>query len=541
MKNNKLLNILLVGITIFPLTVNAEVKKETVFNNLNTEGKIINSTVTNYICSIDKEEYEDNSRLEKIISLNGNETFTKDNDNITWKVKGSEVYYQGTPNEESPIDINIKYYLNDKEISAKKIKGKKGNVKIKISLTNKTRNTVNINGYLEELPTPFVLMAGTIIDTDNNSNIHVTNGRVVNNGGKSVLASIASPGLYESLNIDELSNLNEIEFSFDTTNFKMNNIYIIATPKVLEEKDIKLFKELDNISDSIRLLQDSMNKIEEGSTKLKEGSENLLMGSELIDSKLPKEESNVENETKLNYLNTQNTNAINSLTSANESLNAKLEEVNTKIKETTSAKELLTSKYTEALNAYNPYKELHNNLLQIPENVDDNTIAYLTNNTITTREELNNKLQTLNLLKNQKDALEVAVSSIDGTLTLLNSTKESILTSIEANNNLITLLSANNTVVNSSLNTINSMRSLTVAMNKLNDGVKKLNEGATTLNTGINTFNEQGIKKLTEYSYKINNYSSKLEALINLSKNYKGYASNNSSETIFVNKVQSIK
>lgn len=541
MKNNKLLNILLVGITIFPLTVNAEVKKETVFNNLNTEGKIINSTVTNYICSIDKETYEDNSRLEKIISLNGNETFTKDNDNITWKVKGSEVYYQGTPNEESPIDINIKYYLNDKEISAKKIKGKKGNVKIKISLTNKTRNTVNINGYLEELPTPFVLMAGTIIDTDNNSNIHVTNGRVVNNGGKSILASIASPGLYESLNIDELSNLNEIEFSFDTTNFKMNNIYIIATPKVLEEKDIKLFKDLDNISDSIRLLQDSMNKIEEGSTKLKEGSENLLTGSELIDSKLPKEESNVENETKLNYLNTQNTNAINSLTSANENLNTKLGEINTKITETTRAKELLVPKYTDALNAYSPYEELHNSLLQIPENANDEKIAYLTNNTITTREELNNKLQTFNLLKNQKDALEAAVSSIDGTLTLLNSTKESILTSIEANNNLITLLSANNTVVNSSLNTINSMRSLTVAMNKLNDGVKALSEGATTLNTGINTFNEQGIKKLTEYSYKINNYSSKLEALINLSKNYKGYASNNSSETIFVNKVQSIK
>lgn len=541
MKNNKLLNILLVGITIFPLTVNAEVKKETVFNNLNTEGKIINSTVTNYICSIDKEEYEDNSRLEEIISLNGNETFTKDNDNITWKVKGSEVYYQGTPNEESPIDINIKYYLNDKEISAKKIKGKKGNVKIRISLTNKTRNTVNINGYLEELPTPFVLMAGTIIDTDNNSNIHVTNGRVVNNGGKSVLASIASPGLYESLNIDELSNLNEIEFSFDTTNFKMNNIYIIATPKVLEEKDIKLFKDLDNISDSIRLLQDSMNKIEEGSTKLKEGSENLLTGSELIDSKLPKEEDNVENETKLNYLNTQNTNAINSLTSANESLNTKLGEINTKITETTSAKGLLVSEYTDALNAYSPFEELHNSLLQIPENANDETIAHLTNNTITTREELNNKLETLTLLKNQKDALEVSVSSIDGTLTLLNSTKESITTSIEANNNLITLLSANNTVVNSSLNTINSMRSLTVAMNKLNDGVKALSEGATTLNTGINTFNEQGIKKLTEYSYKINNYSSKLEALINLSKNYKGYASNNSSETIFVNKVQSIK
>jgi X-X-X-Leu-X-X-Gly heptad repeat protein len=77
-------------------------------------------------------------------------------------------------------------------------------------------------------------------------------------------------------------------------------------------------------------------------------------------------------------------------------------------------------------------------------------------------------------------------------------------------------------------------------MNQLNSGIRKLNTGATTLNNGITKFNKEGINKLSNYSIKVNNYSSKAEALVNLSKNYKGYASTNATETIFVNKVQSI-
>ena len=37
-----------------------------------------------------------------------------------------------------------------------------------------------------------------------NSNISVSNGKVVETGSKAVIGSIASPGLYESLNIDKL-------------------------------------------------------------------------------------------------------------------------------------------------------------------------------------------------------------------------------------------------------------------------------------------------------------------------------------------------
>ena len=78
-------------------------------------------------------------------------------------------------------------------------------------------------------------------------------------------------------------------------------------------------------------------------------------------------------------------------------------------------------------------------------------------------------------------------------------------------------------------------------MEELNSGINKLNDGTKKLSSGISEFNNKGISTLYNYSLKINNYSSKIEALINLSKQYSGYTSNNSDSTLFISKVKSAK
>ena len=128
MKNNRILKSLLaVTIAMYPLTTFAATKKETVFTNLNTDGSIVDTTVTNYICPASLEKYEDQTRLNEIVNLNGSETFTQDGTKITWKVDGKDIYYQGSTDEEQPINIGIKYYLDGKELSADEIRGKSGN------------------------------------------------------------------------------------------------------------------------------------------------------------------------------------------------------------------------------------------------------------------------------------------------------------------------------------------------------------------------------------------------------------------------------
>ena len=113
MKNvNKLINIIVItGLVISPFSVSALTKKESVYSNLNYNGDVISTSVTNHL--IDKnEEIEDETILKEILNINGEETFTIENNKLKWKSKGKDIFYRGITEENIPIKTEIKYYLN---------------------------------------------------------------------------------------------------------------------------------------------------------------------------------------------------------------------------------------------------------------------------------------------------------------------------------------------------------------------------------------------------------------------------------------------
>ena len=558
---NKLISLsIITSFMLTPVSTFALTKNETVFSSLNTNGNISKTTITNHLKIKTTKELEDESELNDIINLNGNETFKQDKNILRWQTDGKDIYYQGTTKKSLPLDIKIKYFLDDKEQKLENMKNKKGNVKIEIFLTNKEKNIVNINGTNEEVYTPFLVMAGTVIDSKNNTDIKVTNGKVVETGTKNIIASIASPGLYESLKINELNNMNKIEISYKTESFNLNNIYIVATPKLLEETDLDLFKNVDNITSSISKLQSSMNEIESGASKLSKYTKELSDGANKLNQNMPSEDSNKTNETKLNSLKNTNNTTINTLENANKELESQKKQIETKITETTTKKEYVSSQISEVntnlTRAETAYSTYSGNLSEVNQGISG--LEYQISNTTDeeTKEALNKQLAELKgqketletvvpILKNQveaikgtKEALKGTKAAIEGTLELLNQTKTSLDTSIGANTKLSTLISGNNTVVDSSISTINKMRLLSTNINKLAKGSKDINKGTNTLSQGINKFNKEGINTLSNYSNTLKRYSNKAEALIDLSKNYKGFTCNNSDETLFINKVK---
>ena len=54
---------------------------------------------------------------------------------------------KGNIKKELPISVDIKYYLDGKEISAKKLEGKKGNVKIVYSFKNNSYDIISLSTY----------------------------------------------------------------------------------------------------------------------------------------------------------------------------------------------------------------------------------------------------------------------------------------------------------------------------------------------------------------------------------------------------------
>ena len=622
-KTIKRINISLLSLAfLLPVNVLAYTKTESVFNNLNTDGSINKTIVTNHICSKTKEEYIDNSELNDILNLNGNEEFKKEGNTLKWKSNGKDIYYQGTTSKTSPINFKIKYYLNDKEKNVKDIVGKKGNIKIKIEIENTLKNTVNINGKKEEVYTPFIVMGGTIIDTKENSNIKVTNGKVVETGNKATILSISTPGLYESLNIDELSKLDSMEISFDTNKFSLNNIYFVATPKLLEEKDIKGFENVDSLVNSINLLQSNMNQIEDGSKSLNEGLKNAHEGSNLIVKKvtesinsLKQSDENVLDEKTLEAIKLK---AITGATLSDEELNQIGLMASTKATLSDEQLKMISNKallevgtitlsdeqkeeikksvdnsidtlYKESIvsNARSSVDNLVNGIIEslviTPENIVAlsgnqvdievaTTISTNLNNTI--KAKLENAKSTMysasenNALASAKQIAEnsalstatsvsnsVASKLVPSVATKTASSVASMVASETAKETASTTSkqvasklapvvaeSVAKEVKNEATKQIKeNMITLNNGLVSLDDGINKLYEGSNKLNDGITRFNNEGIKKISNYTYKINSYKSKAEALVELSKNYKGYTSDNSTETIFINKVKSIK
>ncbi len=527
-KKKKLLNLTLIaGLTLYPLSVSALQKSETVYSNLNSDGSIYKTVVSNHLSWITENEIEDESELKNILNINGEEEFNQNQNKLSWKSLGKDIFYQGETDKPQPIKTEIKYFLNEEEKNIEEMLGKEGNIKIEFTFTNNLKNMIRINGINNELCTPFVTTIGTIIDSENNKNFKINNGKIINTGTRNMVVGLASPGLYESLNIKELKELNKITLTYETTNFSMNSIYIVSTPKLLEETDLKIFDSMDNLYNNMQELQKNMDKLENGIIELEKGTSTLSNGS--------KELVNGIKEAK---------NAINRLNNGSLALEKGLKQIVLALENASSELNKINS--ANSLNQLNTLKK---------ENT--NTINLLIEKTGTNLENLT-KLYIQNNLKDYEgnEPYLLNIKSTYELICLLNMNNKSINTTIESLKNttsnintLITSLkNATNELSKGATNLSYGLTNLKKGIDKiyngstsLDAGIQDLNKGANTLCNGAKDYNKLGIQKLNNHVKMIKNYTNKFESLLDLSKDYNGFTSKNSNTTNFISIIKPIK
>ena len=290
MKNNKVISKVISGTLLcsmvgYALPVFAYTKDETVYSKLDCEGNNYKTIVSTHIENKENADViNDLSDLINIKNTSGDETYTQNGNKFVWNANKNDIYYQGESSKELPIECNVKYELDGKELSANEIAGKSGKVKITLQYTNKEERTVDINGKKVKMYVPFVVVAGTIIENENARNIEVSSGKVVDDGSKTVIVGMAMPGLQESLGLsdDEVEIPSNVEITMDATNFETSSIISYVTPKVLEEDDLKVFDNLDEIYGQVNTLQSSMNQIQDGANTLKDGTTELATGANTL-------------------------------------------------------------------------------------------------------------------------------------------------------------------------------------------------------------------------------------------------------------------
>ena len=363
--NNKVISKIVSGTLLcsmvgYTLPVFAYTKDETVYSKLDASGSNYKTIVSTHIENTENEELiKDLSDLLNVKNTSGDETFTQDGSTFTWNANKNDIYYQGESQKDLPIECKVKYELDGKELSANEIAGKSGKVKITLQYTNKEERTVTVNGKKVKMYVPFVVVAGTIVKNENNQNITISNGKVIDDGTKTTVIGMAMPGLQESLGVsaDEVEIPSNIEITMDATDFETNGIFSYVTPKVLEEEDINAFDKLDEIYAQVNTLQSSMNQIQEGANTLKDGAETYSEKSQEFNNAMNQVSEGVSSvnsnysqiDTGITTINQGST----SLKNGAEQLNAGIGELSSQLTSMSDSIEALYAGSTQVLNGLN--------------------------------------------------------------------------------------------------------------------------------------------------------------------------------------------
>lgn len=276
-------SILLCSMLCYTMPILAFTKDETVYSNLDGNGNVYQTTVSNHLKNTEGENIlKDLSDLMNIENVNGEQKLEKNGNTLIWEANGEDIYYQGTTEKELPIECKVIYSLNGEEISKEDIKGKTGKIKITLEFTNKESRKVYINGKQKTMYVPFTVACGTVINNEKAKNIEVVNGKAIDNGNKTMVFGIALPGIQESLGIskNKVEIPTTVSIEMEAREFELGEIYIFATPKVIEDEDLSFFDELDKMYGKIDELQDSSRSIKEGADALAEGMNTLKTGME---------------------------------------------------------------------------------------------------------------------------------------------------------------------------------------------------------------------------------------------------------------------
>ena len=594
MKNiNKVISLSLATVLLAnPFNAFALTKTETIYSTLGVSGNVKKTTINTKLTDISKGDIEDYTYLENIKNLNGHEKFTRDGEKLTWKSTGKDIFYSGKYNDELPVKVNIKYYLDGEEVKPRDIKGKSGTITMKINFTNNSFDSKS------GMYTPFVVSTTMLIDGENNSNISISTGKVVSTGTKNVVTGISAPGLYESTNLSNFKDLDTLTISYKTTDFSTNEIYFVITPKLLSEVDLSTLDKVDSLNSSLNLLQDSMNQLESGANKLNDGTASLKDGVNKLNSgtKSARDGSKKLNDgaSSLNSGIKQSLDGAKALADGTGKVDTNLQTIIAGIKEQENN---LTAKSSAMQEQLKQVTELQQNNqatidklttdnqqiatgvnaqaskygLDITSNdfstkleyahsndlIDDNTYktlaSYKASYDNSYKASYDNNVGLITLLTNNKTSINTMVDSLKSSLSEINTalTKlDGYLSRLQNEGTSMTKsgaqslyaglskIYAGSTTLNSGTESLTSgLEALYSGTQTLVGGTNELSSGTSELANGISKINSEGINQLANYGEKAVNYKNKLKTLTNLSKNYKGFASDNADTTIFVYKI----
>lgn len=254
----KIISIFLIFFILTSITfASADVKKdETIYVNLDYDGSLIQTRVVNHIYGYGKSDYyTDYGAYTDIRNMVNSIKPSLNNGEVIWPMealKSGDIYYEGAINKKLPIDVLIKYFLDNNEISPKELGGKSGHLKIAIGI----KYNKDINWSKTNIATQVQLNP----DLDVFSNINTEGNKVVI-GKKAMITFVSFPSKDQTLTLE-----------MDGDNIYLDPINITLVPSS--------FNLPDNIKGGLDSLMNGIGKMDDASAKLIKGADFLVSGTE---------------------------------------------------------------------------------------------------------------------------------------------------------------------------------------------------------------------------------------------------------------------
>lgn len=256
-------------------------KDETVYVLSSADGTAEKIIVSDWLKNIlNSSEISDCTELDDIVNVKGDETFTDGK----WNSDGSDIYYTGTIEKSLPVTMSVSYTLDGQSVSPEEIKGKSGEVTIRFSYRNNQKETVTVDGEKKEMYVPFAVITGVILDSESFKNVEVTNGKLLSDGDRTVIAGYSLPGMRDNLEINskDVEIPDFFEISAKVNNFELSETITIITNEAFNNIDFDGDGELGEL-DSLSELSEAADQLCDGSDKLYDGLSQLLeKSSELV-------------------------------------------------------------------------------------------------------------------------------------------------------------------------------------------------------------------------------------------------------------------
>ncbi len=271
-------------------------KDESVFAVLESDGSVREIVVTDQLHSnTGFSNYVDASSLKEVTNLKSQDEVQTTDGGLVWNNDANDIYYQGKSDQDLPLDIQITYTLDGKEMKEEDLLGKSGHVAIRFNITNKDERTYTVNGKEYNLVTPFVTVAGGMLDLTHFQNVTINHGTVESDSSHVIVGGVMLPGLRKGLSsvltydlMDRLSDylIDDLTIEADVTDFVSPSLMLAAGTDMNSIKDeirtsdlTTLFDDLDQLQEATDALLTGTQDLYDGAVKLSDGAKKAKDGS----------------------------------------------------------------------------------------------------------------------------------------------------------------------------------------------------------------------------------------------------------------------